>query len=79
MMLDLDHFKKIDDEYGHPVGDIVLKEVSKAIEDTIRDSDVAARYGGEEFAIVLPETEHRGAAILADWKLIRMTVVLMSP
>jgi len=66
MILDLDHFKKINDEYGHPVGDIVLKEVSKAIENTIRDSDFAARYGGEEFAVVLPETELRGAAILAE-------------
>ena len=66
MMLDLDYFKKINDEYGHPVGDIVLKEVSKTIENTIRDSDFAARYGGEEFAIVLPETELRGAAILAE-------------
>ena len=66
MILDLDHFKKINDEYGHPVGDVVLKEVSKAIENTIRDSDAAARYGGEEFAIVLPETELKGAAILAE-------------
>ena len=66
MMLDLDYFKKINDEYGHPVGDIVLKEVSKTIESTIRDSDFAARYGGEEFAVVLPETELRGAAILAE-------------
>jgi diguanylate cyclase (GGDEF)-like protein len=66
MILDLDHFKKINDEYGHPVGDIVLKDVSKAIENTIRDSDFAARYGGEEFAVVLPETELRGAAILAE-------------
>ena len=66
MILDLDHFKKINDEYGHPVGDVVLKEVSKAIENTIRDSDFAARYGGEEFAVLLPETELRGAAILAE-------------
>jgi diguanylate cyclase (GGDEF)-like protein len=66
MMLDLDSFKKINDEYGHPVGDIVLKEVSKTIANTIRDSDFAARYGGEEFAVVLPETELRGAAILAE-------------
>jgi diguanylate cyclase (GGDEF)-like protein len=66
IMLDLDHFKKINDEYGHPVGDVVLKEVSKAIKNTIRDSDIAARYGGEEFAVVLPETELRGAAILAE-------------
>ncbi|MCP4295915.1 MAG: diguanylate cyclase, partial [Proteobacteria bacterium] len=66
IMLDLDHFKKINDEYGHPVGDVVLKEVSKAINNTIRDSDIAARYGGEEFAVVLPETELRGAAMVAE-------------
>jgi diguanylate cyclase (GGDEF)-like protein len=66
IMLDLDHFKKINDEYGHPVGDVVLKEVSKAIKNTIRDSDIAARYGGEEFTAVLPETELGGAAILAE-------------
>ena len=45
---------------------MVLKEVSKAIKVTIRDSDIASRYGGEEFAIVLPETELKGAAIAAD-------------
>ncbi len=66
MMLDLDHFKKINDEYGHPAGDIVLKEVSKAIQNTIRDCDIAARYGGEEFTIVLPETEIRGTAMVAE-------------
>jgi diguanylate cyclase (GGDEF)-like protein len=66
MMLDLDHFKKINDEYGHPVGDLVLKQVCKSIKDTIRDCDIAARYGGEEFAIVLPETELGGAIIVAE-------------
>ncbi|NNL76715.1 MAG: GGDEF domain-containing protein [Desulfobacterales bacterium] len=66
VLLDLDHFKKINDTYGHPVGDIVLKEVSKSIKNTIRESDTAARYGGEEFAIVLPETDLKGAAIVAE-------------
>jgi diguanylate cyclase (GGDEF)-like protein len=66
IMFDLDHFKKINDEYGHPVGDIVLEKVSRTIENTIRASDLAIRYGGEEFAIVLPETDLRGAAILAE-------------
>ena len=66
IMLDLDHFKKINDQYGHPVGDVVLKGVSKAIQNNIRDCDFAARYGGEEFAVVLPETELKGAAMVAE-------------
>ena len=66
MMLDLDYFKKINDQYGHPVGDVVLKEVSKVINNSIRDSDVAARYGGEEFTVVLTETELKGAAMVAE-------------
>ncbi len=66
IMLDIDHFKKINDEYGHPVGDIVLKEMSAAIEQTVRKCDVVSRYGGEEFAIVLPETTLKGAVILSE-------------
>ena len=76
IMFDLDEFKKINDKYGHPVGDIVLKEVSKAIKTTIRDCDFAARYGGEEFAIVLPETELKGAATVAE--RLRKTVELLA-
>ena len=66
VMLDIDHFKKINDAYGHPVGDTVLKSVSAAIEQTVRNCDVVSRYGGEEFAIVLPETALKGAVILAE-------------
>jgi diguanylate cyclase (GGDEF)-like protein len=66
IMLDLDHFKKINDHYGHPVGDVVLKGVSEAIQNSIRDCDFAARYGGDEFAVVLPETELKGAAMAAE-------------
>jgi diguanylate cyclase (GGDEF)-like protein len=66
ILFDLDHFKKINDQYGHPIGDLVLKEVSQAAKNILRESDIAARYGGEEFAIVLPETELNGAAVVAE-------------
>lgn len=66
IMLDIDHFKKINDEYGHPAGDTVLKAISKMIEQTVRKCDVVSRYGGEEFTIVLPETTLKGAVILAE-------------
>lgn len=66
MMIDLDDFKKINDTYGHPVGDAVLEQVSQAILMRIREHDVAGRYGGEEIAVLLPETELDGAAHLAD-------------
>lgn len=55
-MLDLDHFKKVNDTYGHLVGDEVLKRVAKILRDSVRASDMVARYGGEEFVLVFPET-----------------------
>jgi diguanylate cyclase (GGDEF)-like protein len=66
LILDLDHFKKINNKHGPPVGDIVLGKVSEAIKNTIRDCDVAGRYGGEKIAIVLPETDLKGAVIGAQ-------------
>jgi diguanylate cyclase (GGDEF)-like protein len=66
IMFDLDHFKKINDQYGHPVGDLVLKEVSQAVKALLRESDIASRYGGEEFTFVLAETELSGAAVVAE-------------
>ena len=56
LLVDIDHFKSVNDNWGHPVGDQVLQLVSKTILNQIRASDMAARYGGEEFAVLLPET-----------------------
>ena len=66
IMIDIDHFKKFNDTYGHQQGDTVLREVAKVLNDSIRRPDIAARYGGEEFAIILPETDLKGALVLAD-------------
>lgn len=57
MILDIDHFKRINDTYGHPVGDEVLREVSNLIEKSIRREDLLCRYGGEEFAILFKNLE----------------------
>ncbi len=66
IMLDLDHFKSINDENGHLTGDFVLKETANCIRERIRREELFARYGGEEFTIVLPETLLEGAIEFAD-------------
>jgi diguanylate cyclase (GGDEF)-like protein len=66
MLVDIDYFKKINDAYGHPAGDVVLKRVGEIIRKTIRNIDIAARYGGEEFAVILPGTDSRGALKMAE-------------
>lgn len=66
IMTDIDHFKNVNDSYGHPEGDVVLKAVSKLIKDTIREVDIVARFGGEEFVILLPETDKENAVILSE-------------
>jgi diguanylate cyclase (GGDEF)-like protein len=66
ILTDIDHFKKVNDTYGHPMGDLVLKGVSKVIRETLRDIDIPARYGGEEFAVVLPGTDSAGAKHIAE-------------
>jgi two-component system, cell cycle response regulator len=66
ILTDIDHFKSVNDTYGHPMGDMVLKGVSRILRETARDTDVVARYGGEEFAIVMPETDTKGAAVIAE-------------
>lgn len=66
MMLDVDHFKSFNDQFGHPAGDEALKLVGNVIRDTLRSADVAARFGGEEFAILLPQTVGEEAAMIAE-------------
>ncbi|MBU2265712.1 MAG: GGDEF domain-containing protein, partial [Candidatus Omnitrophica bacterium] len=66
LMIDVDHFKEINDNHGHLVGDAVLREVARLIKVNIRKIDLAARYGGEEFSVVLPETNRAGAIMLAE-------------
>jgi diguanylate cyclase (GGDEF)-like protein len=65
-LFDIDNFKKINDQFGHPVGDRILKELGHLITQNIRECDVAARYGGEEFALILPETRQTEAAEILE-------------
>jgi diguanylate cyclase (GGDEF)-like protein/PAS domain S-box-containing protein len=66
LFLDLDHFKRFNDTFGHDAGDMVLKSVADLLSDFFRTSDICCRYGGEEFAIILPESSAQDAAIRAD-------------
>ncbi|MFO0713457.1 MAG: diguanylate cyclase [Sandaracinus sp.] len=65
-MLDVDHFKLVNDQHGHDVGDAVLREVSTRLKGSVRDTDVVARYGGEEFVVLLPSTQLAGALVVAE-------------
>ena len=66
LMLDIDHFKMINDHYGHRIGDIVLREFAQLVKRHTRKSDLFARYGGEEFILLLPQTSMKGALIEAE-------------
>jgi len=66
IMADLDDFKGVNDRYGHPAGDALLKEVARLLSQSVRAVDIVTRYGGEEFAIVLPGTELAPALVLAE-------------
>ncbi len=66
IMFDIDHFKNVNDTYGHPAGDFVLMRLTKLAQSIIRDEDLFARYGGEEFTIVLKDTGKEGAEVLGE-------------
>ncbi len=74
-MVDIDHFKRFNDDHGHVVGDAVLAEVAKRLRGAVREIDVVARYGGEEFLLVLPSTHFAGALTVADrvWRSVGET------
>jgi diguanylate cyclase (GGDEF)-like protein len=65
-MIDVDHFKKINDTYGHLVGDLVLKKLAQNCLLKVRSGDLVGRYGGEEFTLLLPETDEASAIALAE-------------
>jgi diguanylate cyclase len=75
LMLDIDHFKNVNDTYGHSAGDRVLRGVADAIKGSVRESDFVARFGGEEFLVVLPDADAAGAWLAAE--KIRLAVELL--
>ena len=66
LMFDIDHFKKFNDTYGHLQGDLIIKEIAHILRSSVRSIDFTARYGGEEFAVILPEVNVQGAAVVAE-------------
>ena len=66
LLCDVDHFKKVNDNYGHPIGDEVLRRVAKVLQDVARKIDITARYGGEEFAVVLDNADLAQARSVAE-------------
>lgn len=81
LMLDIDHFKKVNDEYGHPAGDLVLQSVARTLSSCLRPMDTLARYGGEEFAVVLPECHAAFGQVAAERirRAISHTSILVAP
>jgi diguanylate cyclase (GGDEF)-like protein len=72
IMLDIDHFKRVNDTYGHDAGDAALRFLADVLRDELRGVDTAARYGGEEFAVILPQASLDGALIVAERLRMRL-------
>lgn len=76
LLLDLDHFKQVNDAHGHPVGDMVLQTIASTLHRSLKDTDVLARYGGDEFVVVLPRTDTKAALLVAE--RLRVTIAGLS-
>lgn len=66
VMFDIDHFKRVNDTYGHQCGDSVIQRVADVVREHTREADIAGRYGGEEFAVLMPDTDKHGGAMFAE-------------
>jgi diguanylate cyclase (GGDEF)-like protein len=66
LLIDIDDFKRVNDQFGHAVGDLLLQSISRVMKETVRETDIVARYGGEEFAILLPDTDKRGVENVSE-------------
>ncbi|WJG09021.1 sensor domain-containing diguanylate cyclase [Aliiglaciecola sp. LCG003] len=66
IILDIDHFKKVNDNHGHPAGDYIIKTLANVIKQTVRETDICGRYGGEEFVVLLPDTDSDSAQFVAE-------------
>jgi diguanylate cyclase len=66
LMIDIDHFKRVNDTWGHPIGDAVLRHLAQTVQQAVRGGDHVARYGGEEFAVILPRTDGHAAVNVAE-------------
>ncbi|HET7764663.1 MAG TPA: diguanylate cyclase [Burkholderiales bacterium] len=79
VMIDIDHFKVINDRHGHPVGDAVIRSIARILRGALRLHDVPGRYGGEEFGVVLPGTDIHGATLLAERIRARIESAILHP
>ncbi len=77
ILFDIDHFKLVNDKFGHEVGDIILKEVTDRVQQEIRNSDLFARYGGEEFIMLVPNSDTHHASQLAEKMRIKLAATEM--
>lgn len=79
VLMDVDHFKQVNDTHGHPVGDAVLQAVATTLKDNIREIDVAARIGGEEFVVIMPDTEQEEAVVVGERLRERIAAMTDTP